>query len=561
MKKGECKCVNPETKNLNELSVQPRTGFLRRPIFHALLIALVGLFAYSNTFHAPFHFDDIPNIVDNPIVKDFKYFAEPPAAKEFALYDAFRTRFIGYLTFALNYSLHDLDVPGYHIANLAIHIINALLVYLLGLLTFKTPYFKVHSSSSMVYENTKSSTMIAFFSALLFISHPIQTQAVTYIVQRLASLATMFYLLSLVAYINCRLSSSSTKRYSFYAVSLISAVLAMKTKEIAFTLPVIIVLYELMFFGREIKKRILYLIPILLTLLIIPLTLLGTGKPVGNLISDMSEATRVQTTVSRLDYLFTQFRVIVTYIRLLFLPINQNLDYDYPIYHSFFDPGVFMSFLLLLSLCSFAVYLLITSRIKRHVSRLIAFGIFWFFITLTVESSIIPIVDVMFEHRVYLPSVGAFMAITTTLFYGTSRIKHTWPQIERAIIPAFALVVIVLSGTTYARNIVWRDEVGLWEDVVKNSPENARGHNNLGLAYSKNDWIDKGMEHFQIAARIKPNYMEAHFNLGLEYFGRGRTDMAQSEFEMALKLKPDDVRTKLFLNYTIAMRSTVHPSR
>jgi hypothetical protein len=118
----------------------------------------------------------------------------------------------------------------------------------------------------------------------------------------------------------------------------------MKTKETAFMLPVMVTLYEFIFFQGEIRKRVLYLVPILLTILIIPLTLINIDKPLGDLIGDISDETKGATTLSREAYLLTSFRVVVTYIRLLFLPINQNLDYDYPAYYSFFNIEVIISF-------------------------------------------------------------------------------------------------------------------------------------------------------------------------------------------------------------------------
>ena len=250
--------------------------------------------------------------------------------------------------------MHGLDVTGYHIFNLVIHLLNALLVYWLIILTFRTPYASAYLQKD-VLKTSAPYRWIPLFTALLFVSHPVQTQAVTYIVQRFASLSTLFYLASLVLYIKARGSDSSKKaRYAFYAGSIISAILAMRTKEIAFTLPVMAVLYEFMFFRGDIKKRVLYLLPLVLTMFIIPLSMLVTqGGSTGA--SGIDELTKIagSVDVSRWDYLNTQFRVIVTYIRLLFFPVNQNLDYDYPIYRTFFTPPVFLSFLV-----SFGCFLL-----------------------------------------------------------------------------------------------------------------------------------------------------------------------------------------------------------
>ena len=145
---------------------------------------------------------------------------------------------------------------------------------------------------------------------------------------------------------------------------------------------------------------------------------MNANRPIGELIGDISDVTRETTVVSRGDYFLTQMRVIATYIRLLFLPVNQNLDYDYPVYNSMANPGVFLSVLLHLYLIGLAVYLFKQSRkTGSGILLLISFGITLFYLTLSVESSIIPISDVIFEHRLYLPSVGAFMAVGTGLLY------------------------------------------------------------------------------------------------------------------------------------------------
>ena len=452
--------------------------------------------------------------------------------------------YVGFLTFALNYKMHGLDVAGYHIFNLVIHLLNALLVYWLIILTFRTPYASAYLQKD-VLKTSDPYRWIPLFTALLFVSHPVQTQAVTYIVQRFASLSTLFYLVSLVMYIKARGSDSSKKaRYAFYAASIISAVLAMRTKEIAFTLPVMVVLYEFMFFRGDIKKRMLYLLPLLLTMFIIPLSMmLAQGGSTGA--SGIDELTKIagSADVSRWDYLNTQFRVIVTYIRLLFFPINQNLDYDYPIYRTFFTPPVFLSFLFLLGVFCWGIYLLYRSyksdQANRCWYRLIAFGIFWFFVTLSVESSIIPIVDVIFEHRLYLPSVGFFMAIMSGIVFIYVKLANRTKVVAKVFIPVMILVVISLSLTAYARNMIWSDEVTLWEDVVKKSPYKARPHYNLGGAYEEQGRLDDAVREYQTAINLKPDYALAHYNLGVVYQKQGRLDDAVREYQTAIKLKPD----------------------
>ena len=169
------------------------------PIVHIACLVFLIIIIYSNTLNAPFQWDEREFIVNNPIIKDLRYFTNPSAAKGFEFYGHLMERYIGYLTFALNYRMHGFSVTGYHIVNIAIHIANAVLVYLLVVLTFKTPYF----AESSVKRNSRH---IALFSSMLFAVHPLQTEAVTYVFQRFVPLAAMFSLMSLTAYIKARLA-------------------------------------------------------------------------------------------------------------------------------------------------------------------------------------------------------------------------------------------------------------------------------------------------------------------------------------------------------------------
>ena len=496
-------------------------------ILHFALVAFLGLLAYSNTFDVPFLFDDHDNIVDNSIIKDKEYFLSPSKAAGFPKYDDFISRYVGYLTFALNYNLHGLDVTGYHVTNIAIHIINAFLVYLIVLLTFRTPRMKESKAAA-------GAGYIALFSALLFVSHPVQTQAVTYIIQRFASLAACFYLASLTCYITARLSEKRTPRISFYVLSFLFAVLAMKTKETAFTLPLAAALYEWMFFRGEFKKRLIRLLPLLLTMLIIPLSLISLDFQGEEIIKDIAETTRVGD-LSRTDYLLTEFRVLVTYLRLLLIPLNQNLDYDYPLYHSFLDPPVFLSFLLLICILGLGVYLLGRSRTGDKAGRLAAFGVFWFFLALSVESSIIPL-HVIFEHRVYLPSAGVFWAVSTGAYLLIAGLKHKGTR--TLAVSSMVLVPLVLSYAAYERNNVWGTERGLWEDVVSKSPNKARGYNNLGNAYHTEGQIDVAIDNFMIALSLDPDNEVTHYNLGNAYRDKGLPEKAIDQYLTAVRLRP-----------------------
>lgn len=521
-----------------------RADLHNTPIAQVLLVIILALIAYSNTFDVPFFFDDVPNVVNNPNIRDLRYYAKPDNLMDM--------RYISFLTFALNYRLHGLDVTGYHAVNLFIHIINGVLVYFLLLFTLRTA---VPDSSTIRYSRFTGTT--ALFAAILFVSHPLHTQAVTYIVQRLSSLAALFCLFSLVMYIKARTARKQGEGSglfrlqgpAFYVLSLASAVVAMKTKEIAFTLPVLIALYEFMFLEGKAKERILFLTPLLLTMVIIPVSLMGLDKPLGDLIGDAGTAMRVQTEITRAEYLFTQFRVLVTYIRLIFLPVDQNLDHDFSISHSFFEPVVALSFLFLLLLFGTSLYLFHKSRMlsvvpsssitSDHRLRLISFGILWFFITLSVESSIIPIRDVMYEHRMYLPSVGIFAAISVSLFLAMEKLKQRGGRLFGAGMAGIAVIVVVLTATTYARNSLWKDEVAFWEDVAEKSPLKSRVHNNLGHIYSSRGLVDRAIEEYETAVRLRPDNPGARYNLGTAYMSRGSVEKAIEQFRAALQLSPD----------------------
>jgi tetratricopeptide (TPR) repeat protein len=485
---------------------------LTHPLAALLLIGLIAALIYSNTFSASFHFDDVPNITDNPKIKHLVN-----------LLDFSGSRYVGFLTFALNYRFGGLSLFGFHLVNLLIHIANGLLVYGLVRLLLKSP--RLLPSPAL----TPAAPAIALCTALLFVVHPIQTQAVTYIVQRFASLASLFYLSAVLCYLKWRLSPSLARsRFAWYAAAFLASLLAMKTKEITFTLPFMLLLVEFVGFGPPSRKQWIGLIPFFLTLPIIPLSrpgALGEGE---------AGLARGTMDISRWDYLITQFKVIVTYLQLLVFPVNQNLDYDYPAAHSLFEPPVILSFLFLTALLLTAVYLLFVSRRAAADPRLrlIGFGILWFFFTLSIESSLIPIRDVIFEHRLYLPSVGFWLAATAALF----GFIHRW---RIPVATGIAGLILLFSLAAYQRNRIWQDELSLWSDVVRKSPNKARTHLGLGAVYKEAGRQDEALQEYKTAVTLKPDYGEAHNNLGVIYKEQKKWSEAIQEYQAALAFKPD----------------------
>jgi tetratricopeptide (TPR) repeat protein len=497
---------------------------------------LVGLAAYAGTLDAPFTFDDDTSIVHNPSVHDLGGFLAGGKG-----YREHPTRFVGNLTFALNHHLSGLDPTGYHLVNILIHVFNALLLWALVRVTFRTP--RLGGSALAPWSGA-----VATAAALLFVAHPIQTQAVTYVVQRFASLATTFYLLAVLLWGRWRLrrqagGARGLRGAAGYAAVLAAVVLAMRTKEIAITAPLAIGLYEIWFFEGSWRRRLPWLLPVLATLALIPLDLVGLHKPMGQILSDVGELTKLQTSMSRLDYLTTQVAVVATYLRLLILPVGQNLDWDYPVCRSLLEPRVALAALVLAAVAT-AALLLHGGRLARRLrlspdpaGRLASFGVAWFFLTLSVESSVIPIVDVIFEHRVYLPSVGSFAATAAGLALLARRLAPSRPA--ACTVAAAAAVSVVLAGATWARNEVWASELSLWSDVVAKSPRKSRPHDNLGLALARLGREPEAAERFREAVRLDPNNARAWNNLGVALAKLGRAEEAKGALRSAIRVQPD----------------------
>ncbi len=526
-----------------------KTSLFRERYFVPILIAFVALLAYSNTFTSPFQFDDDGYIVNNPTIRTFHYFISPsevasltrhsPTSFPMALKSTFMTRIMGHLSFALDYHLHGLNVVGYHVVNLVLHILNSILVYLILMALLRTDYCSPPASN----DTLDLRTIIPITSSLLFVSHPIQTQAVTYISQRFVSLGTFFYLLSLLLYVGFRTSSPGRKRYVCYTTSLVSAVVAMRTKEFTFTLPIIVALSEVTFFSGRKTDRIRILAPFAATLLIIPALIFFYQGTLNSLESTMRSMTAAdETNIPRMHYLLTQFRVVVLYLRLLFYPVGQNVDHAVPVYTSPFDMPVFFSFVALLALFSFGVYLYFKAAKKREYPELkfASFGIIWFFITLSVESSVIPLGELVAEYRIYLPSVGmiaAVVSLAVLVLRKSPKLRSLRPGILYGVLGA---AVMSLTIATHLRNTVWASEISLWEDAAKKSPAKIRPHQNLAMYYSQQGRLTEAREELQKAIRIQPRNYQLHNNLGIVYRKEGNLAGAIREYSIALQLEPTD---------------------
>jgi tetratricopeptide (TPR) repeat protein len=231
----------------------------------------------------------------------------------------------------------------------------------------------------------------------------------------------------------------------------------------------------------------------------------------------------------------------MTYMRLLFFPVNQNIDHDVPVYHSLFQLPVLASFTVLLALISLAVYLcFVSSKARKYPAlKVLSFGILWFFITLSVESSAIPLGELIAEYRVYLPSIGMIVAIVSLAVFVAERFPQPHPN--RTVISVFcALALVILPVATYERNAVWKDEITLWEDAAKNSPALVRPHQNLGIYYSMRGRLENARNELVTALKLDPNNFELHNNLGIVFKKLGDYDRAVREFQTVMAIMPSD---------------------
>jgi Flp pilus assembly protein TadD/4-amino-4-deoxy-L-arabinose transferase-like glycosyltransferase len=500
------------------------------PLLPAIALFILIIAIYANTINSPFQWDEKLLIEHNPIIRSMDYFLEPSNAKGFIGYDNFIKRYFSYVTFAINYWAHGTSVQGYHVLNILIHLFTSLSVYWLVSLLMQTPALKETGLKD-------KAGALAFLSAAVFAVHPVQTEAVTYIFQRHALLVGLLYVLAVALYLNWR----RTGKWLWYGLCLLACVLAMKSKGNAFTLPVMITLTEFMFFGGfkvgKLNKRVLFLVPVLLTMLIIPLTQASVHSSQGEEVSVIEAI--VSVTADKGDegsYLLTQLRVMATYLRLLALPVGQNLDYDFPEYSSLSEGPVLASLLLLLAVAALGAYCFRVGMRGRREFLLVAWGLLWFFIAISVESSFIKLSMVINEYRMYLPIAGLVPGAIGLLFIKMedfNEIRGIRP--EKLIV---FVVIVLFAMASIHRNAQWESKITLWGDVVKKSPMKTRGMLHLGVALEENKQFDEALKVFKRALEIEPDNHETHYDMGVVYGKQKDNLQALRAYMRATELNP-----------------------
>ncbi len=473
--------------------------------FALFIISVFILIIYSNSFESQFHFDDEVSILRNQSIWTFDKFSSIDN------WLSLSQRPVTYFTLALNYSMDGFNPYTYHVVNVIIHILASFFAFLLAR--------KIISVSGYL-KNKKYLDYFALGIALFFAAHPIQTMAVTYIVQRAAALSTLFYLASVLSYINARSAfineRSTLKSVGFFILTAFAAILAVLSKQIAATLPLAYWLVELFFIrNTQNKAAKKYLIIYGSLMLAAAIAIIASGN-----------LPRETEHVSRWHYLITQFKVYLKYLQLMIVPVGLNIDH-----------GVLLStsiksreFFGLLSI----IVLTVLGLFLYKKNRLISFGIFWFFITMSVESSILPIRDYMFEHRLYLPMFGVSLSLVSAILMLSKQNIKTFSYV---MVP----LLLILGFMTFDRNKDWKSNVTIWEASLEVNPKNRRALLYVGRAYADADW-QKGLKYIHRAIKSDPNYYHGWLNRGLVLYDNHYFEEAVESVNKALTLasKPHD---------------------
>jgi protein O-mannosyl-transferase len=478
-----------------------RRAFSKLPSLWWLLglLLFIGIVAYWNSFDVPFVFDDLLTVQRNPAVR----FGE-------LNWHLLNPRAILYLTFTLNFILSQQNVWSYHLINLILHLANGILLF----------FFALHIFQRLDNDRRRC-LFYALGAAAFFLLHPVQTESVTYISSRSELLSTAFYLAGVLLFVKW------PERRIGFLFSLLVAIpyfFALGSKETAISLAATIFLYDFIFLSGGSFRGVLtrwrfystfFIGGIVAAYYIVTVGLAGSvgSSPAGHL--------------SVLRYFLTQVRVIVRYVRLIFVPVGLNLDYDFRPSTGPLELSFILSALFLLALIGLA-------WVIRKRFPVFSFSIFWFFLTLAPTSSVIPILDVIFEHRLYLPLVGVSLSFPVFLEFVADQVRRRLHHRLKVGATATILLAGLMVGTIL-RNQVWRDETRLWVDIVAKSPNKVRAYNGLAFAYFKKGRYADAVNLLEKAIADHPEMrIELSDALGNFYFKTGQLDKAVALFSKAL---------------------------
>jgi tetratricopeptide (TPR) repeat protein len=499
-------------------------------LWPGLILMLIGLLVYANSFQGVMLFDDIDAIILNSSIQKPWPISEvlnPPAQSPMA------GRPVVNLTLAFNYALGGLEPRGYHAVNLAIHLAAGLVLW--GLLRRIWPKAPGGRGDARV-------TWLATIVALIWIVHPLQTESVTYIVQRAEALAGLFYLLTL--YCAARgIQAAERGATKWFVAAVIACALGMATKENMATAPLMTLLLDYVFFSRSIRETLrrrwgLYA-ALAATWLI--LAELMAGGPRSDSAGFGLESMGIW------DYAGSQPLVVLHYLRLAVCPYPLCLDYGWPVVKSL--PAVVIPTAVLTAAFAASLWAL------RWRPVLGFLGV-CFFVVLAPTSSFVPLKDLAFEHRMYLPLVAVIVPVVVVGERLLNRLLSLFSMAEgrwswaRGLVAA--LVVAVLCGLTIRRNVDYYDAVGMWRDAAAKRPNNARAFVSLGMTLGMAGRPAEAMDAYHHALQVDPTQRTARVNLGNMLSRQGRYQDAVDEYQRALEADPNDAKARYALGLALA---------
>jgi tetratricopeptide (TPR) repeat protein len=548
-----------------------------------------GLYFWTADF--PMVFDDNTYLRDNKFfceagifdfLKDFKEFANRPVKlgcdPDYAVNAILRP--VAYASFYLNYMADGLKPHWYRLVNIGIHGVNAILIYALVNVLLRPATLGGRLQRESVL-------FISAAAALLFVAHPLATESVTYIIQRFTSLVTLFSLLSLCLYIASCFAQSRLRLWLLRGGAVLAVLLAMQTKECACMIPLLAVLLDWLVLGTRLRQALSRALPLLLCMPLIPVLVLLTAAAQHGTY-DLHSAIHIvnsrEVPLNHWHYSVTELTVVTHYLRQMFWPKGMNLDPEWPLYQSLWQGPVLLALAVLggVVLTAWGLF----RRFRGDVRFALAFAsVLWFFLTIAVSSGLVPLPDLVAEHRSYLPSIGIFVLVACLLDW--LRSSGLRAGTLRVGVPVLTLLCVgALSWKTCIRNEVWRTRESLWEDTVAKSPGKYRTWGNLGAAYFDAGKHDKAVPCFRAALKVEPRYQNALLNLsnsllilnrpkealdttlqlinldknvtskplvalvlGRSLAGVGRYDEAISVFRDILVTMPDDASTHTSLGY------------
>ena len=503
---------------------------------HLIIISLVCIAVYSNTLSMDFVWDDAYQIKENSQIKSLKnipslFMSEVWAGVEGGLRSPYY-RPVFTLSLALDYFLWGGKSYGFHLTNILLHLMVSIISYYL------------------TYSLARSYTA-AFFATLLFAVHPVHAEAVAWVSGRNELLCAFFMFLSFYLYILYR-----ERRGNRYIVaSLFAFFIALLSKEMAITLPLIILLYEVSVTDGPIQKRVL--MPFIYTLVIIPYFLLRLA------------ILNMQTWASfpLEERFYTGFGLLIEYFRLLIYPINLKLHYDIPIKIFFTVRDVLVPMLLFFGICC---GILATKKFDRTIF----FGLTFVLVALFPVSGFPTLIQpsLMADRYLYIPSFGFTMAaglifsMLDNCFGKSANIVGHWGNILsekkslKVVKSVGVLLISVLFFMTFQRNFVWKDELSFTTQRVKDAPHYAVSHYDFGLELSRQKRYDEAINAFQKAVSMKPDFVAAYNNIGAVYMDKGLYDEALIVFQKAVSLRSLDANTHYNLGIIYASKGQLEES-